>query len=106
MALRNLEIRAPVADKMQISGSDDTSPDNTSSETSSESDMELEGDNRGPELPEREADDNATLIGSVMDCDEATLTGSAADGDEVDHLADLPSADDCKLGLSALSESC
>lgn len=101
MASRNLTLRPTVANKMQNSVIDDTS-----SETSSKSDMELDGEDRGPELPEREADDNATLVGSVMDCDEATLSGSAADGDDVNHLADLPSADDCKLGLSAISESC
>lgn len=97
MALhRNLVIRGgSITDEMQNSDIDtDTS--------SSESDMDLGGEDRPPALPERDADDNATLLGSTMDCDEATLAGSAADGDEVDHLSDLPSADDCELSPPAI----
>lgn len=80
---------------------------NSGTGTPPESDMELDGEEHGPDLPERERDDNATLVGSVMDCDDATIPGSAVDGDEnLDHLADLPSADDCKLGIPAMPESC
>ena len=93
---RDLVIRGgSITDEMQNSDIDTDA-------SSCESDMDLDGEDRPPALPERDADDNATLSGSAMDCDEATLAGSAADRDEIVHLADLPSADDCEPGPPAI----
>lgn len=60
--------------------------------------MDLDSDEYGPEVPERERDDTSTLVGSVTEKDDATLPDASINGD-VD--ADLPSADDCKIRLPA-----
>lgn len=60
--------------------------------------MDLDSDEYGPEVPDRERDDTSTLVGSVTEKDDATLPDASINGDAD---ADLPSADDSKIGLPA-----
>lgn len=62
--------------------------------------MDLDSDEYGPEVPDRERDDTSTLVGSVTEKDDATLPDASINGD-ADADADLPSADDRKIGLPA-----